>query len=209
MPFRPELNFFYLYIKRHLEEVHGLNVERGDSHILTKALMDKIRGQIQRADIVISDVTGGNPNVFYEIGLAHAFNKPVVFLTQDSPKDVPVDVRQFEFIEYHLSRHEEFLVKLDNAVRNVFVQDYESLFVYAQGLLKDFNGQMTCSYRAASLHDFQARVMKAGQVEEIPGKHQEALLAEFLLPKIIADTSDVVVMRKVTEWVKMRWHNEI
>ena len=51
MPFRPELNYFYLYVRMHLKQKHGLRVERGDQNVLTKALMDKIRDQIIEADV--------------------------------------------------------------------------------------------------------------------------------------------------------------
>jgi hypothetical protein len=51
MPFRAELNYFYLYIQRYLSEKHGLRVERGDHRVLTKALMDKVRDQIVEADL--------------------------------------------------------------------------------------------------------------------------------------------------------------
>ena len=208
MPFKPELNFFYLYTKRHLEERHGLVVERGDSRILTKELMGKIRDQIERADFLIGDVTGGNPNVFYELGLAHAHKKPIIFLTQEPPSEAPVDLRQFEFIQYDLGRHEEFIAKLDNAVQNLFARDYYALFERARGLLREFNGDTSSAYRPATVQDCQARVMRGEQAEGIPGELQEALLAEFLLPKIIDDPSDVVVMRKVTEWIAIRWHPE-
>jgi hypothetical protein len=63
MPFRPELNYFYLYVQRYLKEKHGLRVERGDHQILTKAIMDKVRDQIVEADLLLGDVTSGNPNV--------------------------------------------------------------------------------------------------------------------------------------------------
>src|SRR5215472_6557159 len=107
MPFRPDPNYFYLYIQRYLADKYGLKVERGDHRVLTKALMDKIRDQIVQADFLLGDITSGNPNVLYEIGLAHAFGKPVIFLTQDDPGNAPVDVRQFEFVHYDLQRHEE------------------------------------------------------------------------------------------------------
>lgn len=57
MPFRPELNFFYLYLRRHLRERHGLRVERGDHRILTVPLLEKIREQIVEAKVLIADVT--------------------------------------------------------------------------------------------------------------------------------------------------------
>jgi hypothetical protein len=201
MPFRPELNYFYLYVQKHLKEKHGVRVERGDHNVLTKAIMDKVRDQIVEADVLLGDVTAGNPNVFYEIGLAHAFGKPVIFLTQDDPANAPVDVRQFEFIRYDLQRHEEFLVKLDNAIQNVFAGKYRALYEFGTDLLKRFNLGTDSSYAAASLEDFQARVMRGEQIQDIPPSDQTERLAEFLLPKILGEATDVTIMRKVMEWV--------
>ena len=201
MPFRPELNYFYLYLQKHLREKHGLRVERGDHNVLTKALMDKVRDQIIEADVLLGDLTGANPNVFYEIGLAHAFGKPVIFLTQDDPATAPVDVRQFEFIRYDLQRHEDFLAKVDNAVQNVFSVNYRTLYDEATDLLNRFNRETVSSYGAASFEDFQARVMRQEQTQDIPPSDAQEERAEFLLPKILSEATDLVIMRKVTKWV--------
>lgn len=71
MPFRPELNYFYSYLKRHLEEKYGIRVERGDSHVLAKEIVRKVSEQIGSASFLIADITGGNPNVFFELGMAY------------------------------------------------------------------------------------------------------------------------------------------
>jgi hypothetical protein len=206
MPFRPELNYFYLYIKMHLEQRHkGLIVERGDSAILTKPLMEKIRAKIETANLIIGDITGSNPNVFYELGLAHANNKAVIFLTQDPPEKAPVDLRHFEFIQYDLGNHDSFLSRLDNAVQNTFARDYAPMFEEACGLLTNFNASTNSTYSAASAEEFQIRVMRGEYAEGIPGLHQESLRAGFLLPRIIADATDIAVMRKITEWVTTTW----
>ncbi len=204
MPFRPELNFFYLYVKKYLEDNHGLGVERGDTNILTRPLMEKIREQILKADVIISDVTGSNPNVFYELGLAHAYNKPVIFLTQDAPKDAPVDIRQFEFIVYDLSKHQEFLSKLDNAIKNIFVEEYQELYNQACELLTHFNTETKSSYLAASLDEFQVRVMREKQTRDIPSKDKRDIWEGFILPKIVANPTDQVVMKQVTDWLGTR-----
>jgi hypothetical protein len=36
MPFRPELHYFFLYLKKYLEEKYHIRIERGDSNVLTK-----------------------------------------------------------------------------------------------------------------------------------------------------------------------------
>ena len=90
MPFRPELNYFYLYLKKYLEEKYKIRVERGDSHVLTKELMKKISDQISAAAFLLADISGSNADLFFELGIAHAQGKPVIFLTQDiKPRHYP------------------------------------------------------------------------------------------------------------------------
>ncbi|MDX1547148.1 MAG: hypothetical protein R3247_09180 [Rhodothermales bacterium] len=201
MPFRPELNYFFLYIARYLEEKHGVRAERGDARILTKPLMDKIREQILEADFLIGDVTGGNPNVFLELGLAQAYGKPIIFISQDAPEDAPVDIRQFEFIHYELQGHTDFLAKLDNAVQSVFLHRFAGLYERARVLLQRFNADTGFALGSTRPEEFQARVMRAEQAGGIPAENEDALMAEFLLPRIIDDTSDVALMRRVDAWL--------
>jgi hypothetical protein len=201
MPFRPELNFFFLFLKRHLEEAFGIAVERGDARVLTKPLMEKIRDQILRADLIIGDVTDNNPNVFYELGLAHANGKAVIFLTQNPPQNAPVDIRQFEFIEYDLSQHVELLGKIDNAVQAFFGGSYGELFEEARILLQKFNADTGLGCAQSSIEEFQAKVMRGEQTGGMPPPEEEALRAQFLLPKVIGDFTDPVVIRKYTAWI--------
>jgi hypothetical protein len=208
MPFRPELNFFYLFIDRYLSEKHGIHVERGDHSILTKPLIEKIREQILAADVILADVSGGNPNVFYEVGLAQAFGKPVIFLTQDDPEKTPVDVRQFEFIQYDLSNHTDFLAKLDNAIQHVFEGKYREFHQKAIAALKEFSHFTGVPYDAASLGEFQARVMRAERQEVLPDLPTDQEILEFLLPKIFADVTDLRTMQQISEWLNQKFPRE-
>lgn len=205
MPFKPELNYFYLYLKKYLEEKHTIKVERGDTAILTKGLMDKIREQIIKADIIIGDITSKNPNVFYELGLAHAYGKPVIFLTQEPPEHAPVDIRQFEFIVYDLGRHDEFLSKLDNAIQNAVGEKYKGLFERALELLKEFNSDNKSSYSSATMEEFQARVRRGEQTEGLPPLDKIDIMANFLLPKILQNATDINIMKKLTEWLTIKY----
>lgn len=205
MPFKPELNYFYLYLRNHLSEQHGVEAERGDHEVLTKPLMEKIRENIIAADVILADVSGNNPNVFYEVGLAQAFLKPVIFLTQDDPALAPVDIRQFEFIRYHLASHIEFLAQLDNAIQHVFVTKYRNWHEEALKILDEFNRYAGAIYDAASLEDFQRRVMRAEKREDIPENGSEEERAQFFLPKIIREPTDLKLMNRITEWLKSKF----
>jgi hypothetical protein len=199
-----ELNYFFLYVKRYLEEKYRIRVERGDSNVLTKELLKKISEQISEASFLIADITGNNANVFFELGIAHERNKPVIFLTQDDPKDAPVDTRQFEFIKYELGKHEDFLAKLDNAVRNVLGSslDFPKLYELARDLLKQFNVESGFTHDQASREEFHARVVRAAATQGIPRLDDGVRLARFLLPKILQDATDLNVMQRVTVWLE-------
>lgn len=204
MPFASELNYFYLYLKQHIEANHSVSVERGDTRFLTKPLIQKIADQIASARLVIADITGANPNVMYEVGLAHAGHKPVIFLTQDPVESAPVDVRQFEFIPYTLSDHASFLDQLDRALRNELSDQYADLFGRACALFDAFVEDTGVTLQASSEEEFYARISRSSRLSGSPAKQHTDDLAEFLLPKIIQDTTDIRIMKKLTKWVASR-----
>ena len=200
MPFREELNFFYLYLQKYLGETHGIHVERGDHKILTQPLMDKIQRQITQCDFAVADVTGGNPNVFYELGIAHTLKKPVIFLTQDSPKDAPVDVRPYEFIVYSLGKHVDILNNLDNAISSLFTERHRDLFEEAQRTLVEFNTDLGCNYAPVAEEEFLSRLMRSGGAEPIQLLAEATQRKRCLLAKVLKETSEVAVMERITSW---------
>ncbi len=209
MPFRADLNFLYLYLREYLKKKYNLHVERGDHRITTKPIIEKIRDQILSADIILGDITGRNPNVFYELGLADAYGKPVILMTQDDPGGVPANIRHLDFVVYHLSNHEKLLDGLDNAIKNVFLERYRRYYKDACGLLKRFNKETSSTYAKATLEEFQARVMQGERIEDIPEDPTSYGYAAFLLPKILLDTANIKVMVKVTNWLSSLGNDDV
>lgn len=80
-------------------EDNQMRCNRADDIWENHAIMDDIVALIDRSAVVVCDCTGRNPNVFYEIGLAHAIGKDVILITQ-SGDDVPFDLKQFRYITY-------------------------------------------------------------------------------------------------------------
>jgi nucleoside 2-deoxyribosyltransferase len=72
MPFDKEFNDIYRFgIKGAADDV-GAYAERVDEQIFSEGILDRSFNQISKADVVVADMTGRNPNVFYEVGYAHA-----------------------------------------------------------------------------------------------------------------------------------------
>lgn len=104
MPFGvEELEQVYEYfVKSALEETCSFDCVRGDDIFGSNVIMDDVADEIRRADVVIADLTGQNANVFYEVGFAHALDKPVLLMAQ-SIDDVPYDLRHRRVQEYDTS----------------------------------------------------------------------------------------------------------
>ncbi len=99
MPFHKEFDDVYkLGIKPACEKA-GAYAERVDEQIYEGSILQRIYNQIAKADIIISDMTGRNPNVFYETGYAHALGKRVILLTQRT-EDIPFDLKHYPHIIY-------------------------------------------------------------------------------------------------------------
>lgn len=64
-------------------------------------ILEDIRQRIEESHIVVADISEPNPNVFYELGYAHALNKPSILLARrDAAPDLPFDIRSYRAILY-------------------------------------------------------------------------------------------------------------
>lgn len=102
MPFREEILALFDELKRRFEE-KCVFCHAGDLDNQRNILKNIVDG-IDQADIVIADLTGLNPNVFYELGLAHAMNKKVIILVQGID-ELPFDIRSYRAVDYSLLFH--------------------------------------------------------------------------------------------------------
>lgn len=88
----------YKAIKAGVEDA-GFRCLRGDDIWDHEHIMNDVISLIWRAEIIVSDFTGRNANVFYETGIAHSLGRPVVPITQ-TMADVPFDLQGFRAQQY-------------------------------------------------------------------------------------------------------------
>lgn len=83
------------------EAVDGFKVWRSDEEYRDDIIIQTIWHKINQAKFVIADCTGKNPNVFYELGIAHTLGKSV-FMCSQNRHDFPFDVNHIRSFEYGL-----------------------------------------------------------------------------------------------------------
>ena len=118
MPFSSELNYVYKTIKETVESL-GLECVRGDERSISRPVIDDIRADIARADLVIVDFTSRNSNVYYEAGLADAWRKKWIVIAQ-SPDDLTFDVKHIRTIFYsdRMGADVQFRQDLEKSIRD-------------------------------------------------------------------------------------------
>lgn len=99
MPFSPLFSTQYERVIRPAVEDAGLICVRGDEIYTKSRIMDDIWQSIRSSRVIIAELTGKNPNVMYEIGLAHALGKAVIILTRNED-DVPFDLKALRYLFY-------------------------------------------------------------------------------------------------------------
>ena len=103
MPFANPIGGYYELIYEPAIKKTGLTPIRADTDIFgTGKIIEQIWAGLQRAKVLVAELTGRNPNVLYELGLAHALHKPVVLISSNEA-DVPFDVRHVRVIYYDVN----------------------------------------------------------------------------------------------------------
>lgn len=113
MPFSAEFKPVYAALQAATTAV-GLRCARADDIWEHHAVIQDIVNLIAKARVVVCDCTGKNPNVFYEIGIAHCLGKEVILITQ-AEGDIPFDLRHLRYLPY--LRNKEGLSELSKAVQ--------------------------------------------------------------------------------------------
>lgn len=99
MPLKePFFRIFTQNIKPVLESL-GFKAIKADDIFRPNPVIEDIWACLNTAGLIVADVTGKNPNVFYELGIANVIGKNPIILTQNKD-DVPFDVKYLRYLEY-------------------------------------------------------------------------------------------------------------
>jgi nucleoside 2-deoxyribosyltransferase len=100
MQFTDEYNALYKDVIKPVTESFGYHCIRADEFHHGNLILTDIIESIKEASVIIADITPDNPNVFYEVGYAHALAKPTILLSDKRREKLPFDVSGFRTLFY-------------------------------------------------------------------------------------------------------------
>jgi hypothetical protein len=144
MPFKRDYDPVLDTIKS-AADLLGMDTIQLGEESFTGSIASKIRSAIEDCDVVTAIVTEENGNVYYEIGLAHCKQKPVVLLTSD-PNTVKFDLRDHRSFVYDCQHPERMKDRLVRTIATALRAKEDaatfliSAFGHQQGLPPDLAG---------------------------------------------------------------------
>lgn len=81
----------------------GLSCHRADEMFTNRAIMSDIWQALCEARIVIADLSDKNPNVYYELGIAHTLGKDTILLSSKDEDRIPFDIQGIRQIRFENS----------------------------------------------------------------------------------------------------------
>ncbi|MBM3393908.1 MAG: hypothetical protein FJY37_04600 [Betaproteobacteria bacterium] len=131
MPFASMFDREYSRVIVPAIENSGLTAVRGDEIYAEQAIVQDIWKALRASRVVVAELSGRNPNVMYEVGLAHAIGKPIVLLTRNQ-EDVPFDLRALRYLYYDTNNPEwgsDLRVALGQMIRRVIEEPELSIYL--------------------------------------------------------------------------------
>ncbi|MFP3255056.1 MAG: hypothetical protein RXP30_01300 [Thermoplasmata archaeon] len=124
MPFDNQSQTIYYNVLKPVIESLGYSVSKADENIRTGTVIEQIQESIRNALLVVADVSGKNPNVFYELGYAHGLEKNVLIITTNK-NDIPFDISHIRYFEYSYDPNFE---NLRNKFLPIFKKNLEEIY---------------------------------------------------------------------------------
>jgi hypothetical protein len=140
-PFRDEFMDAYRFgIRGACEEVKAECI-RVDEALHDNTILEEIYRNLREADVIVSDMTGQSPNVFFETGYAVAIQQRVIYVTRDA-SDIPFDLKHFPHVTYGgsiVKLRDELVKRLQWALRTPKPGNAQKIDFQPSGLHRSAN----------------------------------------------------------------------
>ena len=210
---RKNADQLYQHIIKPVCEKCGFAAQRVDEFNTSNSITQEILDALNDYDLVIADLTGHNPNVFFEIGYRTKSQKPIIHLKRKD-ETIPFDVSSMRTFEYDLTDLDMVTAtkdRLEQVIRNFKYDEYKES---KRG--NNFENNMI----VASLNDIQYKIDVL--TEEIKKKENETIktvietfnaqkpepesleteMMKILMPELIKNPNAADVLLRLSEKFK-------
>lgn len=182
---RKNSDLFFKYIIQPVTKEFGYAPIRADHMNESGMITFQIIDRIITSPLVIADLTNNNPNVFYELAVRHAMNKPCILMKTEG-QETPFDIKDMNIISYNLTN----LEKVEAAKKSLY-QQIENMDSSMYKYLNPITLAHTYKSLARSLEDLE---------------HAEDDILTQIVGSIIAFNSTVNNMRKEVSKINSRFN---
>lgn len=155
----------------------------------TGSITSSIVKNISKADVVVADITGKNPNVFLELGIRYALRSKVTVLIAQAGSQIPFDIKVYRYIEYNHFKPDEGRKHIANAIRDglsdsltsdsIVFDAIPSLSVSIPGIAESYGAEAVSKSNVMNWDDYMNRI------EEICGYLEIAVREYRYLPDAV------------------------
>jgi hypothetical protein len=192
MPFHQESDLVYLELITPAAKQVGLTPLRADQIYTSGAIVEQIRAAIRESRVCIADISAENGNVLYEIGLAQALGKPVVFVAQHGTQP-PFDIAHLRYISYDRDSPEDAREQLMSALLG---QLERTKLDEARTLIDDGMYRGAVAVMSVTLEHALLQVIRHQEIK-LPSKPMGAMqMADILATANIINQDELEMMRK-------------
>ncbi|MCK4873248.1 MAG: hypothetical protein KAS72_11025 [Phycisphaerales bacterium] len=175
-------------------EFAGFATERSDEHYSPETVPTRIQQLLSSAAVLVADISDGNANVYYELGLAHANRKPVILLARRGAA-IPFDLVHWMQLKY--DNPTDIKSPLADALQGVI----DTLNDKKSQPSKDAPRDLEVGQLAVKCGMLTPSALERAMSQLYQADCQYASLLDLLIDTSELDAHQSTVLRQVQEWV--------
>lgn len=181
----------YKYIIAPVCEKCGFEAIRVDQINQADSITQTIIDMLLQSELVIADMTGHNPNAFYEMGFRACTRKPMIHL-KEKGEGIPFDIASIRAFDYDLTDLDavtEIKSRLEQTVQSFnFLEMDEETGEQIEGVLMEESSSADMSHMLPILYEIQDQIVQLK--EEIHNKDTETIHAIVKASQSVAPVED-------------------
>lgn len=182
MPLRDQYDILYKGVLDPAICRAGYQPARGDRLYGTQPIPRKVMDAIERCDALVADISEDNPNVTYEIGIAHTLGKPVVFISHEREQAIPFYLGH-QTIHFYNTDTTNWKEQLSKEITNTLASGINKLIPYVHN-----QNLGICGYFPQDSDEFKAALVRA-----IRGAERQIVFIGWGLAFALGDGSRMII----------------